>query len=89
MGSTSLPNAAARTLAACTTNVTYLDKYSIFCNDVDRMARLYDRDNRMLFADGSHLTGVGLAFLGRRIAELGWFDGPEAAISREKPVASE
>jgi hypothetical protein len=43
----------------------------------------------MLFADGSHLTGVGLAFLGRRIAELGWFDGPKAANPQEKPVASE
>jgi hypothetical protein len=88
-GKIDLPNAAARTLAARTMNVTYLDKYSIFCNDVDHTVRLYDRDERMLFADGSHLTGVGLAFLGRRIAELGWFDGPKAANPQEKPVASE
>jgi putative transposase len=84
-GKIDLPNAAARTLTACTTNVIYLDKYSIFCNDVDHTVRLYDRDNRMLFADGSHLTGVGLAFLGRRIAELACSTALRLPIPRKSP----
>lgn len=81
------PNAAARTLAARTTSVTYLDKYSIFCSDTDHTVRFYDRNDRMLFADGSHLTGAGLAFMGRRIAELGWFTGRATADLHEKPNA--
>jgi peptidoglycan/LPS O-acetylase OafA/YrhL len=70
------PNADARGVAERFTNVRYLDKYAVFCDDEAKSTLLYDADGQMIFADNFHLTTVGGQYFGRQISTLGWFEGP-------------
>jgi hypothetical protein len=68
------PNADVRALAERVPNIVYLDKYALFCNDEQQTCALFDEVKQPRFADSIHLSSTGVAYFGKRIAELRWFE---------------
>ena len=46
------------------------------CSDATRTCDLVSDDGWKLFYDRSHYSLEGARYFGRRMAELGWFNGP-------------
>ncbi|NCO15824.1 MAG: hypothetical protein GW902_01160, partial [Alphaproteobacteria bacterium] len=85
-GSIDVANEDARALAERLPGVDYLDKLALFCDPATESCLLFSENSQLMFSDSHHLSGVGVVWFGRRLAETGWLDDLGGDVARKDAV---